>query len=155
MLWNEPEKYIEMISGFIKADPTDHVGYFSRHQAWVRVGRLDKALDDIDRAIALNDSVIGHLSRGKILSSLGRYQEALADFNRAEELDPAGWVDCWGPLYRADCRAWLGQADAALADCARLPEDFFSPGLSGTPSGNKAQITAAIRQRAAGAHNGS
>jgi tetratricopeptide (TPR) repeat protein len=148
LFWKNPEKYIEMVNGFIRENPDDSTEYFSRHQAWARLGKLDKALEDLNQSISLEDKVISRLARGSILCRMGRYQEALGDFNRSEEFDPVGWADCWGPLYRANCHARLGDERAALADCERLPEDFWSPGIYGEPAGNKTEITAEIRRRA-------
>lgn len=148
LLTENPEKYIEMISEMIDLDPTDPSGYFSRAHGWERVGRLDKALNDFDKTIALKDRMTARLSRGCVLVRLGRYREALADFNCAESLEPGNWVDCWGPLHRADCYAKLGNEAAALADCARLPDGFWSPGINGEPGGNKTEITAEVRERA-------
>ncbi len=143
-----PKKYLELISEFIRQDPTDPTEYFSRHQAWAKLGQLDNALEDFNHSIKLEDTMMSRLARGRLLCRMGRYQEALGDFDRSEELDPADWVECWGPLYLANCHAQLGDEQAALADCAKLPDDFWSPGIYGEPAGNKAEITAEVRRRA-------
>lgn len=148
LLRTNPEKYIDMISDVIDRDPNDPSGYFSRAQGWERFGRLDKALDDFSESIALKDRAMARLRRGSVLMRMGRYSEALEDFNHAESLGPDKWVDCWGPLYRADCHARLGNEVAALSDCERLPDGFWSPGIYGEPGGNKAEITAEVRRRA-------
>lgn len=148
ILWEDPARYIEMISEFIRQDPNDSTEYFSRYHGWARLGRLDLALKDLDQSIELRDAAISRLSRGSILVRMGRYQEALEDFNRAESLEPEKWVDCWGAFRRADCHARLGNEAAALADCERLPEGFWSPGINGEPGGNKTEITAEVRRRA-------
>ncbi|HEV2264393.1 MAG TPA: hypothetical protein VGR79_07670 [Stellaceae bacterium] len=148
ILREDPERYIEMISEFIRLDPSDSMEYFSRHHGWEQLGRLDLALKDLDQSIELRDAAMSRLSRGSILVRMGRNQEALEDFNRAESLEPEKWVDCWGPFRRADCHARLGNEAAALADCERLPEGFWSPGIHGEPGGNKAEITAEVRRRA-------
>lgn len=154
LLRESPEKYIEKMSAFIGAHPDDSSGYFARAGGWQILRRLDKALEDIDRSLALDEKPITLLTRGELLMELGHYEEALKDFNRAETLDSAQWTDCWGPLYRANCHARLGHEQAALGDCSKLPDGFFSPGLSGTPSGNKKQIIAEIRRRAEAAKRG-
>lgn len=148
LLWNEPEKYIELISDRIRRNPAEASHYSSRARAWKRLGDFDKALEDFSKSIALKDRLMARLSRGCVLVRLGRYREALADFDRAESVEPESWVDCWGPFYRADCHAKLGDEASALADCARLPDKFWSPGIYGEPGGNKAEITAQVQRRA-------
>jgi hypothetical protein len=54
-------------------------------------------------------------------------------------------------LYQADTHARLGNETAALACCARLPEDFWTPGIDGAPGGGKADIADALRRIAADA----
>jgi hypothetical protein len=83
---------------------------------------------------------------------LGEYEKALADFDRGESIDPIEWQGtAFGPLYQADVHARLGNETAALACCARLPEDFWSPGIDGAPGGGKADIADALRRIAADA----
>lgn len=148
LMCNEPKKYIELVNDRIRQSPADSSLYFSRAQAWERLGDFENVLEDFGKSIELKDGIIQRLSRGSALVRMGRYREALEDFNRAEFLEPEKWVDCWGPLHRADCHARLGNEAAALADCERLPDGFWSPGIYGEPGGNKAEITAEVRRRA-------
>jgi hypothetical protein len=73
-----------------------------------------------------------------------RHPEAIAgkaveDYVRAEEIDPLQWQDdAFGLLYQADAHARLGNEKTVLACCARLPDDFWTPGMNGTSSGGKA-----------------
>lgn len=57
----------------------------------------------------------------------------------------------FGPLFRADCHARLGDEAAALADCETMPDDHWTPGLFGTPVGTKQEVAAELRRRAAAA----
>jgi tetratricopeptide (TPR) repeat protein len=84
---------------------------------------------------------------------VGEYEKALEDFDRAEAIDPEGWEKdiVLGLLDQADAHARLGNEAAALACCARLPDDFWTPGLDGAPSGGKAEIADKLRQIAADA----
>jgi hypothetical protein len=67
-------------------------------------------------------------------------------------MDPADWAhEAFGPLYQADCHARLGDEEKAMAYCARLPSDFWTPGLEGAPAGDKTQIADQLRQIAADA----
>jgi|SRR5579883_2443543 len=148
ILRKDPDKYIQMISEFIRQDPNDPTEYFSRHHGWAALGRFDMALNDLNQSIKLRDDAMARLVRGSLLTRIGRYQEALEDFNRAEEMAPEHWVDRRGPFRRADCYARLGNEVAALTDCECLPDGFWSPGIHGEPGGNKAEIIAEIRRRA-------
>lgn len=77
------------------------------------------------------------MSRANLLVEMGRFAEALRDLDAAQAMEPEEWVDCWGPYFRADCHARLGNEAAALADCADLPDDHWTPGVEGAPAGNK------------------
>jgi hypothetical protein len=52
----------------------------------------------------------------------------------------------FGLLFQADAHARLGNEAAALAYCARLPDDFWTPGIEGAPGGKKAQIAEELRR---------
>lgn len=70
-------------------------------------------------------------------------------------MDQKLWIDAYGPLFRADCYARLGDEASALADCAFLKDDHFLPyGLFGTARGSKQDVIEEIRRRAALARNG-
>ena len=149
LLATDPARYVAMKSEEIARNPSDPRAFFSRHQGWLKMGHLDRALADINASIALEAKPIDYLCRGQILCRLGRYRTALEDFDRAEALDPAGWPDLWGPLHQADCRSRLGNAAEALAACAKLKEDHWTPGLDGTPAGSKQDVIAEVRRRIA------
>ncbi|MEQ8317623.1 MAG: tetratricopeptide repeat protein [Phycisphaerales bacterium] len=52
-------------------------------------GDPQKALDHIDRSIALNDGVVrSHVLRGRIMMELGNFEESMASLGKAEVLDP-------------------------------------------------------------------
>ena len=55
----------------------------------------------------------------------------------------------------ADCHARLGNLEAALADCAALRDDHWTPGVFGAPAGTKAEVTAEIRRLALALRRGS
>ena len=153
LLRTDPQKYLSLADEVVRSNPDDPHAYFSRYQAWNRLGRKDLALADLNKTLSLEHHWITYESRGNLLCELGRYRAALDDFNRAEAMDPEEWAGGFGPLYRADCHACLGDETAALADCARLPDDHWTPGLFGAPAGNKDQVIAEIRRRAAAARS--
>ncbi len=149
LLLSDPASYVALKTDEIHRNPQDSRALFDRYQGWLRLGKLDEALADINASIALNEQPISYLCRGEILCRLGRYDVALEDFDRAEQLDPARWPDLWGPLHQADCHSRLGHEAEALAACARLKDDHWTPGLDGTPAGNKQEVVAEVRRRLA------
>jgi tetratricopeptide (TPR) repeat protein len=149
LLQTDPARYVALKSEAIANHPNDSHAFFSRHQGWLTLGDLDQALTDISTCIAMEEKSIRYLCRGQILCRLGRHDRALEDFNRAEALDLAEWASHWGPLYQADCHSRLGNEAEAIAACAKLKHDHWTPGLDGTPSGSKREVIAEVRRRLA------
>jgi hypothetical protein len=151
-LWRtDPIKFWEVTNKRVEERPDGPNGYFGRHQAWDRLGRLDLALADLDKSLSLEDRSVTHDARGKTLRGLGRYRAAIDAYNRAEQLEPIEWGGGFGPLFRADCYAHLGEEAAALADCETMPDDHWTPGMFGLPAGNKQDVAAELCRRAAAA----
>jgi tetratricopeptide (TPR) repeat protein len=147
---SDPQRYLGIVSQWIAEDPQNADAHFSRHFAWLDVGEPEKALADLNKAIELKPDSMSFLSRGIVYRHLGEYHKALEDYSRGEALDPPQWqADALGLLYQADTHARLGDEAAALAHCSRLPDDFWTPGLDGAPSGDKAQIAKQLRRTAA------
>ena len=151
LLRTDPQRYLALAEQYVRENPEDSDACCGRHNARVRLGRCDLALADLDRAIALMPDRPGLEARGDRLREMGQYAAALQDCARAEDPDPAGWRDGFGPLFRADCHARLGHEAVALADCEQLPDDHWTPGLSGAPAGSKAEVIEAVRRIAAAA----
>lgn len=154
-LWRtDPQKFWEVTNKRVEEHPDSPKAYFGRHQAWERLGWLDLALGDLDKSLSLEDHPVTHDARGKILRELGRYCEAIDAYNRSEQMDPDEWLGGFGPLFRADCHARLGDEAAALADCATLPDDHWKPGMFGLPLGingtSRRRFTAGLRPLAIG-----
>jgi len=148
----DPKKFLELMNKRVEQHPDDANAYFARHQAWSRIDRLDLALADLDRSLALEDHFVTHRAKGRVLHGMGRYAEAIASLNRCERMEPESWVEALGPLIRADCHARLGDEAAALVDCATLPDDHWTPGMFGLPAGTKHEVAVELRRRAAAAH---
>ena len=153
LLRTDPQKYLGLAKELVRSNPDSPDGYFSRYHAWSRLGRKDLALADLNKTISLEQHWVNYDARGSLLCELGRFRGALDDLNRAEAMDPEEWAGAFGLLVRANCHARLGDETAALADCARLPDDHWTPGLYGAPAGNKVQVIAEIRRRAAAARS--
>jgi tetratricopeptide (TPR) repeat protein len=149
-LWRtDPKKFWEVTNKRVEDHPDSAKAYFGRHQAWERLGRLDLALADLDKSLSLEDDYVAHGARGDLLRALSRYREAIDAYNRSEQLDPIQWQGSFGPLFRADCYAQLGNERAALTDCETMPDDHWTPGMFGLPAGNKQEVAAELRRRAA------
>jgi tetratricopeptide (TPR) repeat protein len=140
---------------WIADNPANAHAYFDRHFAWMELGEPQRALDDLNVVIQLNPQPVAFWSRGEVYRLMGEYEKALEDFDRAEQIDPAQWTeDAFGLLVQADCHARLGNEAAALACCARLHDDFWTPGIEGAPGGGKAEIAETLRRMAADARRG-
>jgi tetratricopeptide (TPR) repeat protein len=149
LLRSDPQRYLELAHELVRQNPTDSLAYFIRHQAFSNLGHHELALADVDKTIALSGSnILRHNLRGLMLRNLNRHQEAVEEFSRARELDPESWARIFAPLFRAHSHALLGNLEEALADCAALPEDHWTPGLFGAPAGTKQQVTKEIRRLA-------
>jgi len=148
----DPQRYLRIVNRWIVENPKNAGAYFSRHFVWMDFGEPQRALDDLNKVIALEPDRMSFLSRGNVYRHLGEYRKALDDYSRGEALDPATWqADVLGLLYQADAHARLGDEVSALAHCARLPDDFWTPGLSGAPAGDKTEVAKQLRRIAADA----
>ncbi len=85
--------------------------YMRLGDAWLRLGRVDRARDAYLRSVELDaDSAIGHRSVGQTLLSLGERAEAIKHLQRAAELAPDD-----GPVFGALAQAYArrGQLERA------------------------------------------
>jgi tetratricopeptide (TPR) repeat protein len=155
ILRSDPQRFLRIVNEWIRENPANLHAYFDRHHAWMHLGEPRRALEDLDTVIRLapEPDAITLFSRGLVHRRLGEYENALEDFNNAEAINPKGWDEdiVFGLLYQADTHARLGHEAAALACCARLPDDFWTPGVYGAPGGGKAEVADALRRIAADA----
>lgn len=148
----DPRRYLRIVEGWISQNPDNLDAYFSRHLAWTALGEWRRVLEDLDRVIAHAPDAMDYLSRGEVHRHLGDYAKALEDFSAGEALNPEDWNGgAIGPLMQADCHARLSDEGVALAFCARLPDDFWTPGLYGAPAGGKAEIAVGLKALASAA----
>jgi tetratricopeptide (TPR) repeat protein len=153
LLRSDPRRCLQIANSWIEENPASSHAYFDRHLVWLKLSEPRRALEDLNKAIKQQPDAMSFMARGEIYRNLGEYEKALEDFSRGEAVDPEEWEKdiVFGLLYQADCQARLGNEAAALACCARLRDDFWTPGLNGAPSGGKAEIAAKLRQIAADA----
>ncbi len=152
ILRSDPHRYLRIVNEWIRQNPQNHQAYFSRHLVWEKIGAPGEAIVDLDKVIELEPkpNSITFLARAHVYRRLGQYDKAIEDLNRAEAIDPKEWRDtAFGPFFQADTYARLGNEAAALAYCALLPDDFWTPGFEGAPGGGKAEIADELRRRAA------
>jgi len=149
LLRSNPIRYLEIANKAIMASPDDPKAYFRRHFAWEEIGAMELALDDLDKVATMwpnRPAVYG--VRGCLLRKMQRFESAIADLDKLESMEPDRRLAGLFSLVRADCHAHLGNLEAALADCANLDEDHWTPGFGGAPAGDRAQATAAIERKA-------
>jgi tetratricopeptide (TPR) repeat protein len=145
-LWSDPQKYLKQVNERIRRNPNDADAYYDRHLAWEKLGKLDLALVDLDKSLSLQEHPITRLRRGELLHKMRRYQDAIDELDRLQKMQPKEWPFALAALTRADCHARLGNVEAALADCASLHEETWTPGLDGLPPGDKERITTFIAE---------
>jgi len=146
----DPDRFLEVVNEWLQQNPRNHRAYFDRHFVWEEMGQPRRALADMDKVVELNPSQATFCCRGRVYRQLGEHANALADFRRGEAFDPKEWEAHAIPLlYQADSYAHVGDEASALDCCARLPDDFWTPGLDGAPAGGKAEIAAELRRIAA------
>ncbi|MBI4782215.1 MAG: tetratricopeptide repeat protein [Oscillatoriophycideae cyanobacterium NC_groundwater_1537_Pr4_S-0.65um_50_18] len=98
----------------LKQLPEEPAIWSNRGNARVSQNKLEEAIADYDRAIALApDAPDPYLNRGTALEGLGRWDAAIADYNRVLELDPQ---DPAAFNNRGNAEAGLGQWEQAIAD---------------------------------------
>ena len=152
ILHSNPQRYLRIVNKWIEENPRNPHSYFERHLGWIKTGEPRRALHDLNKVIELDPEPVAFRSRGELYRHLGQYERALEDFSRGEAIDPKQWeADAFGVYYQADTYARLGNKAGALAYCARLPDDFWTPGIHGAPSGSKAEIADELRRIAADA----
>src|SRR5262249_11411986 len=102
------------------------------------------ALADRDKVVSLCPQEAGaYMARADDHLRIGNFSAAADDLDRAEKLDHAHY---WPliPFLRALCRARTGRIDEALADAAKVPDDYLLPGFGSEIPNSKQQLAAAI-----------
>ncbi|MBI3724363.1 tetratricopeptide repeat protein [bacterium] len=118
--WRQTSHAFGRIGGETKLDVASADGYFQRAKTLLDKGELDRALEDLARAIEIDPSGPGAWSmRGVALYRKGELDGAIADSTRAIELDPR-YAGAWA--NRGSARYRKGELDAALSDCSHAIE---------------------------------
>jgi tetratricopeptide (TPR) repeat protein len=109
---------ISLFNQVLAEDPDHRLSLLSRGSAFIRSNRLDEAMADFDRVIALYpENVQAYHLRGLAKASRGDDLEALKDFDKAIEMDAA-----YGAAHasRAAVHQRLGHDDLASEDMAMM-----------------------------------
>jgi tetratricopeptide (TPR) repeat protein len=112
-------------------EPKNFRAYAYRARFYTERGETDRALADIEHALALNPNAAEiYLARGTLFANQGAFDRALKDYNRVIEIDPKRVA-----AYSSRCSIFLtkDEPERALADCNRAIElsPRYSPAYTG------------------------
>jgi Tfp pilus assembly protein PilF len=77
---SDPRRYIQIANEWIRKNPRKANGYFRRHFAWLQLGEPQKALDDINKAIAIEPDQVSVHRRAKVYRKMGEHRKAYRRF---------------------------------------------------------------------------
>ncbi|MFO0951671.1 MAG: serine/threonine-protein kinase [Isosphaeraceae bacterium] len=85
----EPRGEIERLTARLRDRPVDPAALETRAAAYLKAGEPERALADLDRAVAAGPTGARFLARGRVHFQRRDFDRALADFREAIRLDPA------------------------------------------------------------------
>ncbi len=91
----------------------DEFIYYHRADCYSELGLTEKALREIEAAIAIDDDYYNSCRKGQILRTAGRFPEAIKAFDRAIEIDP---TDAFA-YYAKGCCYELSGNDSVALEC--------------------------------------
>lgn len=89
----------------------DEFIYYHRADCYSELGLTEKALKEIEAAIAMDDDYYNSCRKGQILRTAGRFPEAIKAFDRAIEIDP---TDAFAYYAKGWCYELSGNDPAAM-----------------------------------------
>lgn len=114
------KKWSEAVGLFdktIKKNPDNPSAYVGRSRAYLRLGELDKALEDANKAIEIKpNSAKAYGQRAIIYKLQGKFDEAFKDFKKSVELSKDYF---WAHAQLADLYSRQGEQDKALTSIQR------------------------------------
>ena len=103
----------ERFNEYIILKPNNPEGYFGRGRSYQYSKMFDKAIEDYDRTIALDndhDNGLVYMRRGESLAGLGKYKDAIKEYDRAQEINPNHiWVNHHKALAYLELRQFRDQ----------------------------------------------
>ena len=139
------EGYTQAIALLPKTHEDLSSAYANRALARMRIGDLKRALPDLDAALRLESTPLGHSNRGLVRRDTGDLAGALEDFARALELDPADQAGA--QRARAELYLRTGRYAEALADMSavlgRTPDDASAWVVRGRIQASSGNLTLA------------
>jgi tetratricopeptide (TPR) repeat protein len=142
---------IEIARNEILRTPRDANGYRLMALVLELMGDRKAALSYRDKVVEISpEAAMSYYSRADLFYALQDYAAAIADFTRATELERDPLFRALYLLHRADCHRRLGSHDAAIADCAQIPDDFTFPGFLGQGDAGKHHLLAEIARERGG-----
>jgi tetratricopeptide (TPR) repeat protein len=121
---NQLTEAVSLFSKSITAKPDNVSAYLGRSRANVRLGKLDKALEDANTAIQKKPSAQAYGQKAIIEKIQKKNDEAIKDFSKAIEMDPSF---AWAYAQRADMFFRQNEQEKALKDISKaisLKSDF-------------------------------
>ena len=114
----DPSKAVEIYTQVIEINPDDAMAYNNRAFDLLTLGKLDRALNDVNVAIEKdsNDDCF-YDTRGQIYMAMGRNEDALIDLNHALSIN-ANYIEGLGS--RSKCYRKLAEAEQDPAKKADL-----------------------------------
>ncbi len=144
LFYTHPEQYLRIAEDMIARYPDDVTAYTHCARYYVEMEQYDDALRYLDKASEFDHGRFIPFNRGEVLRQAGRYEEALLAFN---DCNPdRRWFGSAFYVNRATCYAYLGNLEAALAECANIADDYDIPSIHGEFGGTKAQIIETVRR---------
>ncbi len=116
ILRSDPQRYLRIVNGWIRDNPTNFDAYFSRHFAWMNLGEPRRALDDLNNVIELKASPTRcHFGRVAWFIAIWAKTRRHCRTSIAAMRSTRQWEEdiVFGLLYQADVHARLGNEAAA------------------------------------------
>ena len=134
----EYSKAVEYLEIARHADTKDNEALSSLLKAYIEANRIEPAVREFEKAVAIDSSKTNHYILGVLYRTLGRFDDALKEFKEANRLDPndcdvvfdiAATLDNWGvdmikiAEEKADTSsAYKGKFQAALPYMEKVTE---------------------------------
>ena len=107
----------------IELGPSNERIYQARASSYESIKEYDKAIGDLDKAVALAPGEHSYLNRARFYRNRGRYDEAIADCGKLIQLDPEKTS---GYLFRSGVYYEIGAFGDGVRDYRKLIDLFVT-----------------------------